>query len=433
VAARWDYHVALTADAGMLTTSGNGIHLFELMKEAALATNTPEPADAWNAPWKQVAPGTKPPMSEKLTAAAERYQAILKELNALSDQAEKEFIDATTEESQRQVMKKVRKHIHVFARRFLELAEKYPEDAAAVDALTEVVSTMQYGPEADKAAEILARRYLGHEKIAKYFERLTAGTHAPPAQALLRAFAERGATTEVRAVASFKLAKSLLSVAETADKLRADKSGAFAQQFEQNSPLGDEFVKHLRGEDSKKLTAEGEKILREIIAKHAKVQHPYMRGTLGEAAEWELEELQNPKFAVGRPAPEIEGKDVDGKSFKLSDYRGKVVLLTFSGNWCLPCRAMYPHERALVERMKKKPFVALSVNTDQERETLEKSIRKGEITWRCWWDEKVGPISTAWRIEGFPAVFVLDAKGIIRFKRLQGEALDQAVESLLNE
>ena len=42
---------------------------------------------------------------------------------------------------------------------------------------------------------------------------------------------------------------------------------------------------------------------------------------------------ESPKFAIGKVAPEIEGKDVDGKKFKLSEYRGKVVVLDFWGDW----------------------------------------------------------------------------------------------------
>ena len=54
---------------------------------------------------------------------------------------------------------------------------------------------------------------------------------------------------------------------------------------------------------------------------------------------------------MGKVAPEIAGKDHEGNSFALSDSRGKVVVLTFSGNWCGPCVAMYPQERALVAKL----------------------------------------------------------------------------------
>ena len=65
---------------------------------------------------------------------------------------------------------------------------------------------------------------------------------------------------------------------------------------------------------------------------------------------------------VGMPAPEIDGEDFDGMRVKLSDYRGKVVVVVFWASWCPPCCAMIPHERELVERNRDKPFAMLSVN-----------------------------------------------------------------------
>jgi thiol-disulfide isomerase/thioredoxin len=137
---------------------------------------------------------------------------------------------------------------------------------------------------------------------------------------------------------------------------------------------------------------------------------------------------------VGKVAPDIEGEDADGLRFELSDYRGKVVVLTFSGNWCGPCRAMYPQERELVTRFKDRPFALLSINTDPERETLLESIRSGEITWRCWWDGgQNGPITSRWNVLSFPSIFVIDTKGVIRERGTRGKDLDQTVERLVEE
>jgi thiol-disulfide isomerase/thioredoxin len=118
----------------------------------------------------------------------------------------------------------------------------------------------------------------------------------------------------------------------------------------------------------------------------------------------------------------------------LSDYRGRVVLLTFSGNWCSPCRALYPEERDLVERFKGRPFVLLSINTDEERDTLRASIANGEITWRCWWDGRTGPIARRWGVMQFPALFLLDRDGVIRAKPLsQSKRLARDIAALLEE
>jgi hypothetical protein len=95
---------------------------------------------------------------------------------------------------------------------------------------------------------------------------------------------------------------------------------------------------------------------------------------------------------------------------------------------------MYPRLRELVSRLKGRPFAMLSVDTDPERETLRKSIREGEITWRCWWDGGPdGPITPRWNILSFPTVFVIDAKGIIREIGPRGSDPDQAVDRLLAE
>ncbi len=96
---------------------------------------------------------------------------------------------------------------------------------------------------------------------------------------------------------------------------------------------------------------------------------------------------------------------------------------------------MYPHERSLVKRLAGKPFALLGINSDRDREALKKVLQEENITWRSWWDggSTSGPIATQWNVHAWPTIYVLDARGVIRYKNVRGEALDKAVETLLAE
>jgi hypothetical protein len=107
---------------------------------------------------------------------------------------------------------------------------------------------------------------------------------------------------------------------------------------------------------------------------------------------------------------------------------------------------MYPHERSLVKRLKDAPFALIGINSDAPDEktdgdqgpsryqNLKKVLEKEQITWPSWADGGTdGPIAKKWNIHGWPTIFVLDAKGVIRFKNKRGEALDAAVDQLLGE
>ena len=95
---------------------------------------------------------------------------------------------------------------------------------------------------------------------------------------------------------------------------------------------------------------------------------------------------------------------------------------------------MYPHERSLVASMQGRPFVLLGVNSDP-KEKVEAAIKRENITWRSWWDggSTGGPISSSFNIRGWPTIFVIDHRGIIRQKNVRGAKMDAAVEFLLAE
>ena len=98
---------------------------------------------------------------------------------------------------------------------------------------------------------------------------------------------------------------------------------------------------------------------------------------------------------------------------------------------------MYPHERSLVKRLQEQEnrFVFLGINSDEDREALKKTLEMEQITWRSWWDQGSpdGPIHTKWDVTARPAIYVLDARGVIRYKDLKGDELDKAVDTLLAE
>jgi Thioredoxin-like len=96
---------------------------------------------------------------------------------------------------------------------------------------------------------------------------------------------------------------------------------------------------------------------------------------------------------------------------------------------------MYPHERSLVKRLADKPFALVGINSDRDREELKKTLEKESITWPSWWNGggSSGGIAKTWNVHSWPTIYVIDGKGVIRFKNKRGPALDKAVDALLVE
>jgi hypothetical protein len=100
---------------------------------------------------------------------------------------------------------------------------------------------------------------------------------------------------------------------------------------------------------------------------------------------------------------------------------------------------MYPHERSLVKKMVDKPFVLLGVNSDKDLKALKPVLQEQEITWRSFWNGEKGtggPISEEWNVHGWPTLYVIDHKGVIRHKHVGSpgdEVLDKEIEKLVAE
>ena len=158
-----------------------------------------------------------------------------------------------------------------------------------------------------------------------------------------------------------------------------------------------------------------------------------IRKELADLTKVAVKKYEAKDLFVGSKLPDLKSENLAGKEEKLSQYKGKVVVLDIWATWCPPCRAMIPHERELVERMKDKPFALISVSFDEEKDTLKDFLKKEKMPWTHWWNGRKGEIGDQLSIRAFPTIFVLDGKGVIRFKGTRGKSMDKAVEILLKE
>src|SRR5262249_1666339 len=95
---------------------------------------------------------------------------------------------------------------------------------------------------------------------------------------------------------------------------------------------------------------------------------------------------------------------------------------------------MLPHEKALVKRLADKPFALIGINSDGTADDLRKILADNQITWRQAVDGSTdGPLASKWNVHRWPTIFVVDAKGVIRYRDVRDEELEQAATALVAE
>jgi|SRR5579884_592577 len=267
----------------------------------------------------------------------QQYKALVKEVKAAEREFEKAFEEAKTEQDQQKVRQEVFAQSSKWYARFLALAENNPKDPASVDALRWVISNnraLKYDPQSPraKAFKLLLRDHVKDEKIATVCQVLGGDivdlySEADECRQLLRAVLEKNPHRSAKAQACLALAEQTESRLREARRFRDQPE--LAKRYE--SFAGKAAVEALVKADPEKLSKEAETLYERVAKDFADVVDP-KGDKIAEKAKDRLEVLRHP-ILVGKPAPEIEGEDIDGKGFKLSDYRGKVVLLDFWGHW----------------------------------------------------------------------------------------------------
>jgi hypothetical protein len=267
--------------------------------------------------------------ADKPETPSQQLEALKKEVDTARREYYQAYEKAKTDQERQELRDKNNKQIKARARRALELAQKHPKDAAAVDALTWIIGGglgwLGAGAEIEASFDLLRNDYAISEKIDRVCDiAFVYDSVSTKPEQFLRAVLKKNPHREIQGHACYGLARILRGHAIVAKRLR---DPAYAKAMEKGT--NGDVVKHLKASDPDKLQQEVEELLERIIDKYSDVKSS--RGTLGEIAKATLFEMHY--LVIGKVAPEIEGEDIDGKRFKLSDYRGKVVVLDFWGNW----------------------------------------------------------------------------------------------------
>jgi hypothetical protein len=268
---------------------------------------------------------SKAATQEKPVAPAEQYRALLKEFGEAANANWK----ATTDEEKKQAAARV----EPLPLKLLELAEKNPNEPWTLDALTHVI-TMEYwldnysshlgwGKDSRqaRAIAILLRDYVRSDKLGETCKRVQFGFRKE-CETFLRTVLDKNPHRDVQGQAQAGLALFLNGRLNRLDLLKDQP--AVKSRYE--SLYGKDYLDTLRQQDRAKAIAQVESVFEQANQKYGDVKLPY-GDTVGDAAKRGLFAIRH--LAVGKEAPDIEGPDQNGVRFKLSDYRGKVVLLYF--------------------------------------------------------------------------------------------------------
>lgn len=138
--------------------------------------------------------------------------------------------------------------------------------------------------------------------------------------------------------------------------------------------------------------------------------------------------------STGETAMDFEQQDSTGKTVKLSDYRGRYVLVDFWASWCKPCRAENPNLLAAYNKFKDKNFTILGVSLDEEngRKAWLGAVKHDGLPWTQISDLQgfKSKAAVLYGIEAIPANFLIDPNGKIIAKNLRGPDLDKKLGEL---
>ncbi|AWW32607.1 cytochrome C biogenesis protein [Echinicola strongylocentroti] len=144
----------------------------------------------------------------------------------------------------------------------------------------------------------------------------------------------------------------------------------------------------------------------------------------------QLDEMR--ALSIGQPAPEIALPDPEGEEVKLSDFKGKYVLIDFWAAWCKPCREENPNVVRLYNEYKEEGFEVFGVSLDRSKDAWVKAIEEDNLTWTHVSDLKYfnSEAAATYKINAIPATYMIDPEGKIIAKDLRGPSLENKLKEI---
>lgn len=360
-------------------------------------------------------PQTKPATSIKTadsdvekSEGQKKLDSLRNEFKKLQDDVIQEYKDAKSPEEAQKLVPKIQKNLlklprEDFAKKALALSKTLKtSDQGSFDSLVFAMSMVARGSNKEIMKEAVDLIVKDHSKNPKMASVLGFISTSPDGAAILEKIATKTEDRNIAGLAWYAITENL------------------------QQQTGEVGIKQ-----AEELNKRTEMIYEKLAKDYADVPMANGRGTIGSTIKAALFELQN--LSIGKVAPEVLCLNIDGdKDDKLSNYKGKVVVLDIWATWCGPCKAMIPHEREMNEKLKGKPFAFISISGDDTKETLTSFLEKEKMPWVHWFADRKG-ILKDWNIRFYPTMYILDHKGVIRAKGLRGEELEKKVNELVVE
>lgn len=136
---------------------------------------------------------------------------------------------------------------------------------------------------------------------------------------------------------------------------------------------------------------------------------------------------------LNKQAPDFILNDAEGKTVKLSDFKGKYVLLDFWASWCAPCRREMPFLKAAYDKHKSPNFTILSVSIDTDSEKWRKALGDEKMAWSQLLDDNKQQAGTLYNVQFIPMNYLIDPSGKIIATGLYGENVSKQLEQVLKK